>query len=341
MPYCFEGETADDVWCDGARALLSSADTKIQDSRLGPTRELLHASFLIKNPRERWVLSRQPGLNPAFAIAEVFWILAGRNDSLFINYWNSQYCEYAGNENLLHGAYGFRLRRQFGQDQLERAFAALESRPISRQIVLSIWDGRSDLPSNDGSPISQDVPCNVCSLLKVRDGRLEWMQVMRSNDLFLGTPYNFIQFTTLQEVMAGWLGLDVGSYCHLSDSLHVYENYEESNDKFSVSQRTATAKNCDQLGLPKAEFDATLGKVIDILDAFTSPTLSAEQFRSLSANDEVPNGYRNLMLIAAADAARRRKWYSGMDSALSQCTNPLLLSVWENWRRQYVSGKVS
>jgi len=167
------------------------------------------------------------------------------------------------------------------------------------------------------------------------------MQVMRSNDLFLGTPYNFIQFTTLQEVMAGWLGLDLGSYCHLSDSLHVYEEYEGTNDKFSVSPCPVATKNCDQLGLPKLEFDATLKKVIDILDEFTAPTLSAEKFRSLSANNEMPKGYRNLVLIAAADAARRRRWYPEMDSALDQCTNPMLMSVWDNWRRQYFSGKVS
>lgn len=341
MPCCFEGETADQVWRDGAKALLSAADTIRQDSQHGSTRELLHASFHIGNPRERWVLSRQPSVNPAFAVAEVFWILAGRNDARFINFWNSKYCEYAGREDRLHGAYGYRLRQQFGQDQLERAFMALQNSPTSRQIVLSIWDGRSDLPSVDGSPVSQDVPCNVCSLLKVRDGRLEWMQVMRSNDLFLGTPYNFIQFTTLQEVMAGWLGLDVGGYCHLSDSLHVYDMYEGIHDRFSISNHTATAKNTDQLGLPKAEFDATLRRVIDILDAFTAPDLSTAQFKELSANDELPIGYKNLMLVVAADAARRRKWYSDMDSSLARCSNPVLLFAWDQWRKQYVSQKAS
>jgi len=76
----------------------------------------------------------------------------------------------------------------------------------------------TDFPDEEGRPASQDILCNVLSMLKIRDGRLEWTQVMRSNDLFRGVPYNFVQFTVLQEVIAGWLGLEVGAYDHVSDS---------------------------------------------------------------------------------------------------------------------------
>ena len=81
---------------------------------------------------------------------------------------------------------------------------------------------RVDLPDLDGSPANEDIPCNVLAMLKVRDGALHWTQVMRSNDLFLGLPYNIVQFTMLQEVLAGWLGVRVGPYNVVIDSLHVY-----------------------------------------------------------------------------------------------------------------------
>lgn len=340
MVRCFEGETADLVWCVGARALLSGPDTVEQDSQHGATRELLRASFHIEDPRNRWVLSRQPGINPAFAIAEIFWILAGRDDARFITFWNSKYSEYAGTDTHLHGAYGYRLRQQFGLDQLERAFLALQSSPDSRQIVLSIWDGRSDLPSADGSPVSRDVPCNICSLLKIRNGRLEWTQVMRSNDLFLGTPYNFIQFTTLQEVLAGWLDVELGSYFHLSDSLHAYETYEGTRERFSIADQPAQVANSDRLGLPKSVFDVTLERVVEILERFAMPDLSNVQFRALTAIDDLPVGYRNLVLIAAADAARRRKWYTEVDHSLSRCDNPMLIAAWENWRSHYAARRL-
>lgn len=339
MLHCFEGQTADEAWCQGARTVLFSADAVQQDSQHGTTQEVLHAVFHISNPRNRWVLSRQPGINPAFAIAEVLWILAGRDDARFINYWNNRYPEYAGNGSHYHGAYGRRLRHHFGHDQLERAYLALSARSDSRQVVLSIWDATSDFPAPDGSPVSRDIPCNICSLLKVRNGRLEWTQVMRSNDLFLGTPYNFVQFTTIQEVLAGWLGLEVGNYSHFSDSLHAYELYDGLGGRFSIGEAARVIDNPDNLSLPKALFDSTLTKIIAILDELTADDLSRGTFADLM-NADLPAGYRNLMLIVGADAARRRRWQAESQASLERCTNPALMSAWRNWRRQYESSVV-
>mgnify|MGYP001616510912 FL=1 len=47
----------------------------------------------------------------------------------------------------------------------------------------------------------------------------------RSNDFILGLTYtNIVQFTTLQEVLASALGVDIGPYTHISTSLHLYED---------------------------------------------------------------------------------------------------------------------
>ena len=45
---------------------------------------------------------------------------------------------------------------------------------------------------------------------------------MRSNDLWLGFPYDVFQFTCLQVRMAMELGLDIGTYTHIAGSLHLY-----------------------------------------------------------------------------------------------------------------------
>ena len=95
----FEGTTADEVWRMAAAELLHGNSTRHQDGRRGSTQELLHATFTIQDPRQRWVVARQPALNPAFAIAEIVWILSGRNDSAFLNYWNSQLPKFAGSGN--------------------------------------------------------------------------------------------------------------------------------------------------------------------------------------------------------------------------------------------------
>ena len=46
---------------------------------------------------------------------------------------------------------------------------------------------------------------------------------MRSSDIFLGLPYDVQQFTFLQQLLAHWLGVELGPYVHVAGSAHVYE----------------------------------------------------------------------------------------------------------------------
>ena len=200
----FQGATADDVWREVAQAFRRSDGVTTQDSRGGPTREILHAAISIEDPRQRWAVSRRPALNPALALAEVVWIMTGRRDLAFLEFWSKEYRKYVGDGPELHGAYGYRIRRHLSIDQLDRAFRVLSSNPDTRQVVLQLWDSEVDMPNPDGTPVNDDIPCNVLSVPKVRDGRLEWLQVIRSNDAFCGLPYNLVQFTSLQEILAGW-----------------------------------------------------------------------------------------------------------------------------------------
>jgi len=329
----FEGDTADDVWCQAAQSLLMGSEAKKQESRSGTTIELLHCNLHVRNPRERWVFSRHPGMNPAFAIAEVFWLLSGRNDARFVNYWNRDLVKYAGKTDAYHGAYGFRIRKHFGLDQIERALAALKGKPASRQVVIQIWDPKLDFPAEDGSEVSEDVPCNICSMLKVRDGRLEWTQVMRSNDIFRGLPHNFVQFTMLQEVLAGWLGVEVGTYNHISDSLHAYET---ATSEFSLSPVQNAPFNSDRLDLSKNNSNDAIKGVTGRLEELISDELPVERYKRICLADKLPEGYHNLVLIAAAESARRRRWFEEMEHAVNRCTNPTLNLLWENWRRRWV-----
>lgn len=327
----FEGDTADDVWRQAAQSLLLGSPAKKQESRSGTTIELLHCNFHIRKPRERWVFSREPAISPAYAIAEVFWILAGRNDAAFVNFWNPRLPEFAGKTSTYHGAYGHRIRKHFGLDQLERAYLALRNQPSGRQVVIQIWDPMVDFPKENGSEVSEDVPCNICSMLKVRDGRLEWTQIMRSNDIFRGLPHNVVQFTMLQEIVAGWLGLELGGYYHVSDSLHAYES---ALAQFSISPVAASAQTHDRYDLPKEISDNIIRDIALRLEELSKEGLSTEHFKRLCDSDHLPAAYRNLLLIVAADSARRRGWYDEMKLAVSGCNNSALQLLWGNWLRR-------
>ena len=156
MFHNFSGQTADDVWLAIADTFLngghSEARPVAQSSRAGDTHELLHATLSIEDPRQRWVTAGEPAINPSFALAEVIWILGGRNDSAFLTYFNRQLPQFAGEGPTFHGAYGHRLRKRTSFDQLERAYFALNGSPESRQVVLQIWDAEIDFPLADGRP---------------------------------------------------------------------------------------------------------------------------------------------------------------------------------------------
>jgi thymidylate synthase len=325
---CFDGNTADEVWRKAAEAFGQGSNARCQPSRSGATQELLHVGLTVHDPTQRWVVSRCPAINPAFALAEVVWIIAGRNDARFLTYWNRSLTKYAGAADCFHGAYGFRLRHHFGLDQMKRAYEALLSNPDSRQIVLQIWDPATDLPASDGRPQNADIPCNASALLKIRDSRLEWMQVIRSNDLFLGVPHNLIQFTSVQEVMAGWLNVGLGSYNQISDSLHVYDS-----DKAHI-QGTAqleVAPNTDAIGVDVAASEWAFSELSRRIEGMIKDGLAESGLVRLASWECAPSAFSNILDVLSAEAARRRRWHTLAAEFISRCTNPVYVQLWNRW----------
>ena len=324
-----ESETADVVWRQAAAWFVDGGIAEPQPSRNGETLEVLRAGLCVGDPRQRWIASRIPAISPAFAIAEVIWILTGRNDSAFLNYFNRDLPKFAGEGSTYYGAYGHRLRHSLGIDQLEHAYNALRADPTSRQVVLQVWDSRLDLPNEDGTPRSKDIPCNIVSLLKVRRGRLEWTQVMRSNDLFRGLPHNIIQFTSLQEVLAGWLQLDLGAYHHLSDSLHLYEDAGDVRERL---EPTELPSNNDSLALQKSESESSFRKLGRFADRLVSESSEPEAISAELDDLHLTEGFRNLAAVLAAEALRRRKRMDQACAILTTCSNECLKIMFERWR---------
>jgi thymidylate synthase len=333
----FADSTANNAWMKASEAFRCGEQFRRFESRGGETSELLHATFSIDDPRQRWVVSRSPALNPAFALAEVVWIIKGREDERFLTYWNRQISKYAGKGPVFYGAYGHRLRRNFGLDQVERACSALAGDPSTRQIVLQIWDPTKDLPLENGSARADDIPCNVCALIKLREGRLEWLQVMRSNDLFLGLPHNFVQFTYLQEVLAGWLGVEVGTYNHVSDSLHVYDrDYNSMHSSAFVEAET----NNDDLSFPKRISETCFDELERRIELFVSEGMTDLQHRRIAVWTDAPVPFQNILGVMAAEAARRRGWPELAVEIMSSNRNRAFVQIWNRWLDRMSKGDV-
>ena len=167
-------------------------------------------------------------------------------------------------------------------------------------------------------------------MLKVRGGRLEWTQIMRSNDLVRGFPHNVVQFTYLQELMAAWLGLGLGHYTHVSDSLHVYE--EQIRDLEVLGDDLAEAST-DHWDL---DFESTMR-------VFAAMALAMDKMRESDSDamlldvirrSNLPQQAKNMLLIAGSDAARRNGWPEAARTTMMECTDPLLVRLLELWYKR-------
>lgn len=325
MAEFIDGKTANDVWKKAVDMLLAQEATV--SGRTGDVLELLHTFVSIENPRQKWVYDRIPPISISFALAEVVWIMNGEERSEVINYWNPRLSDFVGNGDIYYGAYGKRIRSHFGFDQLERSYYALQNVPESRQVVIQIYDVGKDFPIDNGQPRSEDIPCNICSLLKVRDGKLEWSQIMRSNDILLGMPYNFVQFTSLQEILAGWLGLEVGSYNHYSDSLHLYCR---DFNKIGIGQEQEL-ENTDSLSLGRNESEKIVKEIYDRMIALTNINISEKELLSLGQLKSEYIAYNNIMLMIAAYVAKKMHYNYLAEEMVCKCENEVYTKMWNRW----------
>jgi thymidylate synthase len=70
---------------------------------------------------------------------------------------------------------------------------------------------------------TRDVPCTLTWQFFIRDEKLELHVNMRSNDVWLGLPYDLFNFTSIQRHLAARLDVGIGDYYHHVGSLHLYE----------------------------------------------------------------------------------------------------------------------
>jgi thymidylate synthase len=319
------GKTANEVW-EKVIKLLQKQEYSLS-GRTGNVFELLHTFISIEEPQQKWIYNRIPPISIGYALAELVWIINGEEKSDIINMWNPSLEIYAGRGDVYHGAYGKRIRSHFGFDQIEKAYEALQSIPESRQVVIQIYDTKVDFPIERGIPQDEDIPCNICSLLKVRNGKLEWSQIMRSNDVLLGMPYNFVQFTGLQEILAGWLELDLGSYNHYSDSLHLYAR---DVDKIGIGQETEI-KNNDNLSLIRNESERLFEEIFHRMKGLCLKNITEKEIHSLAKIDSGYIAYDNIMLIIGAYISQKKKYNDLTKNLIESCTNNSYVAMWERW----------
>lgn len=249
--------------------LATQNDWPVEQSRVGPCRDLGAVTVELDNG-ERTILLAGRRWNPAFAVVEAAWVIAGRNDVKTLEKFIKNFRDYSDDGHTLQGAYGNRLRYFFGRDQIEVAIEELTRNPTSRRVVLSLYG------SNDLGLKSKDIPCNTQINLRRVNGQLEMTVFNRSNDLWLGVPYNWFVFRVLQHMIADRLKIPCGIQRHISTCLHLYQDHVEAARRV-VAQNQEADLNRKEIALDKLDVNGLLRDVSNIanlsFDLLSSPQL--------------------------------------------------------------------
>jgi thymidylate synthase len=179
------------------------------------------------------------------AIAEQVWFLQGEKDTKFLRKFTKMWDPFMEADGTLSSAYGFRWRHNFGRDQLGKTIELLEKEPSSRHGVIITWDPKDD--GYGGTP-KKNVPCPFSYVINIIGGRLNMHNIMRSEDMILGAPFDVLGFALLQCMIAERLGVRPGIYTHTISNAHIYDNHYEGAKE--IIKRTNDHKNIE-LHLPK------------------------------------------------------------------------------------------
>lgn len=263
----FKAETLDDLMHDVFEKLLS-VEGYVDASR-GRMKEVFGATLVLTNPRAR--LSRSESKGKLFsALGELLWYLTGDNDLNFIKYYVGPFYEGESEDGIkVRSGYGERMFNHSGSiDQVQNIINLLESRPSSRRAVIQLFD------ASDLTEPYKSIPCTCTLQFLNRDGELNLLVNMRSNDAFWGLPHDVFAFTMLQEIVARSIGVDVGIYQHCAGSLHLYENkFDEARNYLREGWMNKIAMDPMPLGDPWPAIDE-VKRIADLVrrDGNTEPS---------------------------------------------------------------------
>jgi thymidylate synthase len=166
-------------------------------------------------------------------------------------------------------------------DQIAGAVRLLKAAPHTRRAQAVTWQAWNDLGIQDPACL-QRVWFRIEEPEGGGPGRLNMAIHIRSNDAYKAAFMNMYAFTELQEEVAKELGVQVGEYCHMADSFHIYGSYF-------------------------AEFEGFLGMVARRPDRFFTTEFARPMFedgvRRLLADGGLPPDKRRIMERRLAELA--------------------------------------
>lgn len=203
-------------------------------------KETLGYQFGISNPRNRipYVAGRDTSIH--YLIAELLWYLSGNDSTEWISNYSSFWSRISDDGKTANSAYGARIFRSHDRiagdldstwSQWNYVVNELKSDPDSRRAVIHIRSPKDSILA------TLDVPCTLSLQFFLRNDKVHMIVSMRSSDAIFGLTYDVPAFTLFQELLALQLTdelgrpIGLGTYTHLSASMHIYERHFKMVEK--------------------------------------------------------------------------------------------------------------
>ena len=170
-------------------------------------------------------------LSYPFMFGEATWMLKGKNDVESVSKYVGGIKRFSDDGETFFGAYGPKILTQWGY-VVQKLYADRDS----RQAIISIW--------RENPGMSNDIPCTLTLQFFLREASDElWLHTiasMRSNDAWLGVPYDTFNFSAISFFIVCHLN-KLGIKCKLGEliiqagSRHIYESDFKKLDNIFTS----------------------------------------------------------------------------------------------------------
>lgn len=175
-------------------------------------------------------------------VHELLWFLNGDTNIRYlrengVSIWD----EWADENGNLGPVYGHQWRfwptSDGGHiDQLSNLVEQIKKRPNSRRLMFTALNV-AEFPDEAISPVDNVhagrmalAPCHAFAQAYVSDGKLSLLVYCRSQDVFLGTPFNIASYALLTQMLAQQCDLEVGDLVWAGGDCHIYSNHLQQVD---------------------------------------------------------------------------------------------------------------
>ena len=199
-----------------ANKILS--DGEMRDNRTGiKAISLPHVCITIDLEEDGFPILASKFVGFKTAIKELLWIWQMQSNDVHklqdmnVHIWD----EWMQEDGTIGKAYGYQLAKY---KQVDNLIKTIKEDPTSRRMITTLWN-IEDLPEMALQP------CAFQTLWNINKGKLNCMLTIRSNDWFLGNPFNIAQYAALVYMIAQVTNYKPGRLTVCINDAHIYENH--------------------------------------------------------------------------------------------------------------------